>query len=414
MKPTLTRAMAVLCSALLAAQPYIFAQQPRPSEAPAQAGLLSPQQLESLVAPIALFPDPILSQLLVASTYPLEIAQAEQWVSQNPGLQGQQLTAAAANQPWDASVQALVAMPDLLNRLNQDIGWTTDLGNAFLAQQQDVMAAIQRMRQRAEASGALKSTPQQTVTTATEAGQNFIEIQPANPDYVYLPMYDPYAVWGPPVYPYPSIYYGTGAAIAAGVIGFAAGIAIGSLWYGGWGGWGGWGWRAGWGGSNVIINNNFIRRNNFNRAVVGNGNRWVHNPAHRGAVPYRNPAVANRFNPGRPGAGGRPGMGPGAAGALRPGQGIPGGAAGMGGRPGMGPGAAGAVRPGQPGAAGAAGARMRPTPGQVQQQLQQGGRPGMGARPGMGPGAAGAVRPGQGMPGSAARPGMGAGTAGAL
>src|SRR5215467_3611379 len=248
MKPTLTRAMSVLCSALLAAQPYIFAQQPAPSGAPAQAGLLSSQQLDSLVAPVALFPDPILSQLLVASTYPMEIVEAHRWVSQNPALKGQQLTAAAAKQPWDASVQALVAMPD---RLNQDIGWTSDLGNAFLAQQQDVMAAIQRMRQRAEASGALKSTPQQTVTTATEAGQNFIEIQPANPNYVYMPVYDPYAVWGPPVYPYPSMYYGAGAAIAAGVIGFAAGIAIGSLWYGGWGGWG---WRAGWGGGNVIIN----------------------------------------------------------------------------------------------------------------------------------------------------------------
>src|SRR5215472_6235239 len=379
MKPTLTRVMAVMCSALLAAQPYIYGQQPAPSAPSAQAaGLLSPQQLDSLVAPIALFPDPILSQVLVASTYPMEIVEAQRWVSQNPGLQGQQLTAAAAKKPWDASVQALVAMPDLLKRLNQDIGWTSDLGNAFLAQQQDVMAAIQRMREKAYASGALKSTPQQTVTTATEAGQNYIEIQPANPNYVYLPVYDPNAVWGPPAYPYPSVYYGTGAAIAAGVIGFAAGIAIGSLWYGGWGGWGGWGWNAGWGGGNVIINNNFIQRNNFNRAVVGNGNRWVHNPAHRGAVPYRNPAVANRFNAGRPG---------------------------------IGPGAAGPLRPGQPGAPGAG---MRLSPGQVQQQLQQAGRPGMGARPGMGPGAAGALRPGQGMPGSAARPGMGAGTAGAL
>src|SRR5499427_5193646 len=219
MTPTLTRVMSVLCSALLAAQPYIYGQQPAPSAPTAQgAGLLSPQQLDSLVAPIALFPDPILSQLLVASTYPMEIVEAQRWASQNPGLKGQQLTAAAAKQPWDASVQALVAMPDLLKRLNQDIGWTSDLGNAFLAQQQDVMAAIQRMREKAQASGALKSTPQQTVTTATEAGQNFIEIQPANPEYVYLPVYDPNAVWGPPAYPYPSVYYGTGAAIAAGVI----------------------------------------------------------------------------------------------------------------------------------------------------------------------------------------------------
>jgi hypothetical protein len=177
-------------------------------------------------------------------------------------------------------------------------------------------------------------------------------------------VYDPYAVWGPPVYPYPSIYYGTGAAIAAGAIGFAAGIAIGSLWYGGWGGWGGWGWHPGWGGGNVIINNNFIQRNNFNRAVAGAGNRWVHNPAHRGAVPYRSPAVANRFNAGRPGAaarptspqiqqrlgqggqGFRPGQGTPGAGALRPGQGTPGAGA-LRPSPGVGQGGGAMVRPGQ-------------------------------------------------------------------
>src|SRR6516164_2629780 len=259
MKPTLTQGMAIFCSALLAAQPYVYGQQPQPapSGAPAQgAGLLNPQQLDSLVAPIALFPDPILSQVLVASTYPLEIVEAERWVTQNPGLRGQQLTAAAAKQPWDASVQALVAMPDLLKKLSQDVGWTSDLGNAFLAQQQDVMSSIQRMREKAYASGALKSTPQQTVATTTEAGQNFVTIQPADPNYLYLPVYDPTAVWGAPVYPYPYYPYGTGAAVAAGVVGFAAGIAIGSLWYGGWGGWGGWGWGAGWRGGNVIINNN--------------------------------------------------------------------------------------------------------------------------------------------------------------
>ncbi|HLH42323.1 MAG TPA: DUF3300 domain-containing protein [Bryobacteraceae bacterium] len=358
MKPILSRALAILCSALLAAQPYSYAQQPAPSGAPTTtgapaqgAGPMNPQQLDSLVAPIALFPDPILSQVLVASTYPLEIVEAERWVAQNPGLKGQQLTAAAAKQPWDASVQALVAMPDLLKKLSQDVGWTSDLGNAFLAQQQDVMSAIQRMRQKAYASGALKSTAQQTVAATTEAGQNIITVQPADPNYVYLPVYDPYAVWGPPVYPYPPIYYGGGAAIAAGVVGFAAGIAIGSLWYGGWGGWGGWGWRAGWRGGNVIINNNFISRNNFNRGPVGAGNQWVHNPAHRGGVPYKNPAVANRFNAQKPGMGARP-TAPqvqqrlGQAGqGMRPGQGVPGGAAGL--RPGLGQGAGAIARPGQ-------------------------------------------------------------------
>ena len=156
-----TRAVAVLCAALLAAQtPYnIFAQQPQPAaDAPDQSQkTLSQGQLESLVAPIALYPDPILSQALVASTYPLEIVEAGRWLSQNSNLTGKALADAAAKQPWDASVQALVVLPDVLKRLDQNVTWTSDLGNAFLAQQQDVMDAIQRLRQRASEAGALKS-----------------------------------------------------------------------------------------------------------------------------------------------------------------------------------------------------------------------------------------------------------------
>ena len=155
-----TRAVAVLCAALLAAEnPYAFAQQPQPAAgAPDQSQkTLSQGQLESLVAPIALYPDPILSQALVASTYPLEIVEAGRWLSQNSNLTGKALADAAAKQPWDASVQALVVLPDVLKRLDQNVTWTSDLGNAFLAQQQDVMDAIQRLRQRASEAGALKS-----------------------------------------------------------------------------------------------------------------------------------------------------------------------------------------------------------------------------------------------------------------
>src|SRR5262249_26325812 len=149
-----------------------FAQEGPSAAAGQTANVLSPQQLDSLVAPVALYPDPILSQVLVASTYPLEIVEAGRWLAQNQNLKGQQLANAAKQQNWDASVQALVLLPDVLNRLNQDLTWTASLGNAFLAQQDGVMDAIQRMRQRASAAGALQSTPQQTVSTQTENDQS--------------------------------------------------------------------------------------------------------------------------------------------------------------------------------------------------------------------------------------------------
>jgi hypothetical protein len=160
--------------------------------------------LNDLVAPIALYPDPLLSQVLVAATYPLEVVQAYQWAQKNPGMGGPALTQAAQQQNWDASVQALVVFPDVLKRLNDDVTWTTNLGNAFLAQQQDVMDAVQRMRQKAQQAGKLKSTPQQSVVTANDAGAPYIEIEPANPEVIYVPVYDPSWIWGPPMwYPYP-------------------------------------------------------------------------------------------------------------------------------------------------------------------------------------------------------------------
>src|SRR6516162_8843381 len=166
------RVLAVLCAVLLIAPaPYSFAQQqpPQPIKQPS-AALLSPGQLDSLVAPLALYPDPILSQVLVASTYPLQIVQADRWLQQHSSLTGKALADAAAKQPWDASVQALVMIPDVLKRLSQNLTWTSDLGNAVMAQQAGVMDAIQRMRQKAQQSGALQSTPQQTVGTTTSDG----------------------------------------------------------------------------------------------------------------------------------------------------------------------------------------------------------------------------------------------------
>src|ERR1039457_4681726 len=168
--------------------------------APIQAQMLAPEQLNDLVAPIALYPDALLSQVLVASTYPLEVVEAQQWLQRNGSLKGQQLTEAARQQNWDASVQALVTFPDVLAKMNQDVQWTTALGNAFLAQQSDVMAAVQGMRARAQSNGRLSTTPQQTVTTETQGGQAAIEIAPADPQVIYVPQYDPAYVWGPPVW----------------------------------------------------------------------------------------------------------------------------------------------------------------------------------------------------------------------
>jgi Protein of unknown function (DUF3300) len=288
---------AVFCAALLlvpAAQ-LLFAQQPPELPPPNQA--LTPDQLDDLVAPVALYPDPLVSQILVASTYPLELVQALQWLQRNPGLTGAALTQAAQQQNWDPSIQALVIFPDLVKRLNQDITWTTNLGNAFLNQQADVMDAVQRMRSKAQQAGKLASTPQQTVTTTNDNGQPEIVIEPANPQVIYLPNYDPAYFWGPPLYyPYASWFYppyGGGA-----YWGFGMGIPMGMYFGGGWGGWGGWGWGFGWGGHSVMINNGFIHRYNFNSRGIGSLNgrsAWSHDASHRQGVPYSNSAVSSRY-----------------------------------------------------------------------------------------------------------------------
>jgi hypothetical protein len=252
----------------------------------------SADQLDNLVAPIALYPDPLLGQLLVASTYPLEIVEANQWLQQNRNLSGQALVDAARQQSWDPSVQALVAVPDALVKLNQDIRWTTDLGNAFLAQQADVMNAVQRMRARAQSNGNLSSTPQQTVTTQAQGPQQVIVIQPADPQVIYVPSYDPVYVWGPPVYGYyPHLYYsGFG-------FGFGRGFNLGFC-FDDWGGWGGWGWGPSWFGRSVFVNYSFFNRYGFNHGYGGGfrgRTNWAHDPGHRLGIPYGNHQVAARF-----------------------------------------------------------------------------------------------------------------------
>jgi len=288
------QALSVASAALLLASvPLLVAQPapPGPATPPPQA--LSPDQLDNLIAPIALYPDALLSQVLVASTYPLEVVEAGQWLQQNPNLRGQQLVDAARQQNWDASIQALVVFPDVVKLLNSNVRWTTDLGNAFLAQQADVMNAVQRMRVRAMAAGKLNSNSQETVATQREGDQSAVEIQPANPEMVYVPEYDPAYIWGPPVYGYyPPLFY---PAFGFG-FGFGPGIYIGGF-FGGLG-WGGWGWGLNWFHPGIFLNGFFFNHYGFH-GFYGGGYRgwgaWAHNPAHRLGVPYSNRAVASRF-----------------------------------------------------------------------------------------------------------------------
>jgi hypothetical protein len=252
------------------------------------------------VAPIALYPDPLVSQIMVACTYPLEVVQAYQWQQRSPGLSGPALTAAAQQQNWDPSIQALVMFPSVLKLLNDDITWTTNLGNAFLAQQQDVMDAIQRMRQSAQQAGKLASTPQENVVPTTDNGQPVIEIVPADPDVIYVPVYNPVWIWGPSRwYPYPRWGWPPPTVIVGGLgFGFGLGIDVGLYFGFGWHGWDGWGWHPGWGNRTVIVNNTFIHQYNFNSSHLANAHGtalWEHDATHRAGVPYPNSELNNRF-----------------------------------------------------------------------------------------------------------------------
>ena len=232
----------------------------------------------------------------MAATYPLEVVEANQWLQRNPGLNGPALTQAAAAQNWDPSIQALVMFPDVIQRLNEDITWTTNLGNAFLAQQADVMNAIQRMRLSAQQAGKLVTTPQQQVTTTYEAGQPVVVIVPANPEVIYVPAYDPVWVWGPArYYPYPRWFYPP--ARRTGLF-FNIGISIGGFLGRGWGGWGGWGWSPAWRTRTVVVNNTFIRRYNFNTTritAVTPTSTWSHDAFHRHGVPYPTARLNEQF-----------------------------------------------------------------------------------------------------------------------
>jgi hypothetical protein len=292
--------VAIVCAVVLVPGDMSLLASPAPQEAAGgqeAAANIPPDQLDSLVAPIALYPDPMLTQTLVASTYPLEIIQLQQWLGKNQSLKDKALVDAVKKQPWDPSIQAMAALPEVVKQLAENVQWTTDLGNAFLAQQSDVMDAVQRMRKKAKDAGNLKSSEQQKVETQVIENKQVIVVEQANPQVVYVPSYNPTVVYGAPAYPYPPIAYPPPGYYAAGMaISFGVGLAMGAAWGGGWG------YGAGWGHNdvNVNVNNNFNRNtnisNNGNRTnVKGGNNSWQHNPQHRGGAPYSNKATANKY-----------------------------------------------------------------------------------------------------------------------
>src|SRR4029453_16420453 len=342
--------IAIVCVASLQwSSPLVLAQEETTTTE--EAPKIPNDQLDSLVAPIALYPDAMLAQTLAASTYPLEVMQLDQWMDKNKNLKDKALADAVAKQPWDPSVQSMAAFPDVVQRMGENIQWMTDVGNAVLAQQKDVMDAVQRMRAKAQGTGNLKTGSEQKVETkTTQSGQQVIAVEQANPEAVYVPSYDPEVVYGAapaeyPYYPYSYPGYQPGTALAWGTA-----TAVGGAWDNNWG-------NFDWDDGNVNINNNNNFNKNYNKNVnkgtgTGQGNGWQHNPQHRGNAPYANKQTANKYGgkaAGGAGAGTRP------TGGAEAGARASGGAA-AGARPGGGTGTA--SRP-----SGGGGAEARPSGG---------------------------------------------------
>lgn len=339
--------------------------------------LLSEAQLEQLVAPVALYPDPLLSEVLIAATYPLEVVQAERWVEKNKDLKGEALDAALNEQDWDDSVKSLVLVPDVLSMMNDNLDWTQQLGNAVLAQQADVMDAVQNLRTLAQENGKLESNDQQTVNATqqvTQSGQekDVIVIQPAEPNTVYVPYYEPQVVYGG--WPYPSYQpyyfppppgYAFGSALATGLA-WSAGFAIGNAI---------WGNGFDWGRNDirVNVNRNYSPNININNNTV-NVQNWQHNSYHRRGVEYNNTKIKNKFANNKANIGNRvDNIGNRRPGNNRPGQG------GLGDRR-PGGGNLGDKRPGGGNLAG----NKRPTVGDMEAALKN--RSGGGQRPNVGGG----------------------------
>jgi hypothetical protein len=291
----LSRAAAITVACALATGSVVLAQQPAPQPAAPAAGQTQPsgttftqKDMDELLAPIALYPDALLAQVFMASTYPLEVVEAARWQKQNATLKDKALEDAVAKQTWDESVKALTAVPQVLTMMNEKLDWTTKLGDAFLAQQEAMLKTVQTLRKKADEAGNLKTSEEMKVSKETENNVQVIKIESPKPETVYVPTYNPATVYGtwwypapPPYYYYPPGYaYGAGLAFASGVF-WGAAIAGG----------------IGWGNNEININRN-TNINTGNRNNIQGGNKWQHNPEHRKGAAYRDSGTAQKYNRG--------------------------------------------------------------------------------------------------------------------
>jgi len=280
------KTLAWFLTVLLATPPTILAQQ-------AEQTVFKQEELDQILAPIALYPDPLISQILMASTYPLEVIQADRWAKQNAKLKGDALTKALEQQNWDPRVKSLVNFSQVLTMMSEKLDWTQKLGDAFLADQKVVLDTIQKLRAKAQESGNLKTTQEQTVIVE----EKIIKIEPANPQVIYVPSYNPTVVYGAWPYPaYPPYYYYPPGYVATSMFAFGAGVAMGAAWGYAWG-------NSNWGGGNVDVdvNRNFNSNRNIDRSKYqggdrGQGGRFQHNPEHRKGVSYRDQGTSQKFN----------------------------------------------------------------------------------------------------------------------
>jgi hypothetical protein len=308
----------------LLSAPVMGQQPPKPAGAPQPTGAAAPtgaapaaaapagdkpdfkkEELEQMLAPIALYPDSLLSQVLMASTYPIEVVEADRWIKANASLKGDALTKELEKKQWDPSVRSLVNFPQVLSMMSDNLATTVKIGDAFIGQEKEVMDTVQRLRAKAQANGNLKSSKEQTVKTETaEGGTQVIVVESSSPEVIYVPQYNPsvvYGGWPYPAYP-PYPYYPPGY-VASNVVSFGLGVACGAAWGYAFG-------NCNWGGGDVDIDVN--RNTNFNRNIDrskfqggdrGGGNRggqgkWKHDPAHRQGAAYRNQSAANRVGAG--------------------------------------------------------------------------------------------------------------------
>ncbi|MFT3685689.1 MAG: DUF3300 domain-containing protein [Phycisphaerales bacterium] len=271
------------------------------------------EEIEALVAPIALYSDSVLSQVLMASTYPVEVVQAQRWLDSKGGnVKDDAVAKDLEAQPWDASVKSLCNVPQTLKMMSDKLDWTSKLGDAVLQDQKAVMDAVQRLRAKANATGNLKSNEQQKVSTENTGGTTTYIIQQSDPEVIYVPTYNPTVVYGGWSYPsYPPAYYYPPGYVASNVVSFGVGVACGLAWGYAWG-------NCNWGGNDIDIdcNRNVNRNTNINRdkarqnagrsgAAGSNGRgNWKHDSAHRGGASYRNQATANKVGAGNRGGAG--------------------------------------------------------------------------------------------------------------